>query len=522
VPDPRSSPSLFSATGTPDVSWFMRQYPDPRKENDLRLIPDLNVVWQPIGTEYTNDTIADLRYQARIGFLRQQEAFRDEMERFGISTAVEKIRSTARGSEIQFGTWPPEAEKDKTGNPDHTQAKLARDYVVSQLEDIAPDLLADTMNLFFRGYETLAPHYNVRGASINGLDVNGLDSVQEVPHRYHRVNPITKRMEAYANLMGGEPYDLGELQSRGVVMHDEIDTSHPYDQRGLHWLATNPWTAFQQIFRMMIRYVAVYGFPIFDVAYDEKTPGAQAEAIKIVNKLGSAAKVARPQYLNITYQQSSAVGQGHTVFMEALEFCLRLFDQIYCGHSQSSGQQVGAGGKNPAAKADADFVRLMNARLGRACRFIRKQLIRKMVADALGPDVAANHCPTMTASVDQEPDYKTASETLLNAVNAGFPPGRHEGYESMGFEVPDPAEMPAPPPQQQKPGAQGQNGQRPGGAEGQDESVPPQTTLLYARSLADAYEQAAIAKLAEVFEQVFNIQHDEAVKEARNRMRGAA
>lgn len=444
----------------PTLDWFRK--PDPFSANDLEIIKDLIQTWTPLGKEYTVDDINNLRSQARTGYLRTYESFYDEMERFGISTQVQKIKEAARGANIKFGTMPAEAALDRSGDPEMEIARVARDYVESQLEEVLPDTLADSMNLFLRGYEGIAPHFEARGARVGSKALgytyaDGLSSLEEIPHRRFRLNPVSQRMEVYPNIYTGETFDVRDLGRYGLILYDEIDTSRPLDQRGLLWQCINPWTAFTIIFRLMAKYVATYGMPLFSATYDPKSKGAKDEAIRIVNTLAASMRVAVPNNLELKFDggaRSGAASHG-TIYSEALEFCIRLFDQILLGHSHSSGTQVGTGSKTSSDKAAQDFMRIMHSRVGRVGRFMRRQLAHQMVARAFGPEVAALHTPTIEISIVQDLDYKSQSEMYLNMFDAGIEFDHAEARSKLGCSEPDPAVLAqqpqpvtAPPPDQ--------------------------------------------------------------------------
>lgn len=390
-----------SKSSAPSLDWK----PDTTVQNTVTL-----------GREYSPADITRWRSAARAGDPRHLFGLYDEMDRLAIGTQRTKAVEEVKGATVTFSA-PEPFDNDDDEKPNAVKARRIRDYSRRTLARWMPTFLEHAFK---------AMEYRCWGSWIKTDprgDIDGLPSITSVealPARRFRIDEITKQWLFMPDPLSIEGVPVQKLVDEGSLIFWEFEKHKPIDQSGLLWQCLVPWGFLQYGVRWLGKLLEIFGIPILVGRYPNEDTKARALLEKLLPKLRANGWLAIPDGANLEVRDPMVAGRSDH-HMSAIEWCLRLFDQIFCGHSQASGAQVGAGSRTSSDVASEGFKKLTNSRCATIAGWITEQVLRPLVARAFGDQAAKLFLPVIVARVLDRENPKELAETakLLKDAGAG-------------------------------------------------------------------------------------------------------
>ena len=398
---PKVIPETFAAKAVPSLDWKT----DTTLQNTVSL-----------GREYSPADIGRWRNQARFGDPRFLYGLFDEMDRLAIGTQRTKAVEEVKGAAVNFAAPDPFNDPDDQ-RPPAVKARKIRDYSKRTLARWMPTFLEHGFKAMEYGCWGSWIKTDPRGDS-EGLP--SITSVDSIPARRFRIDPTTKQWLFMPDPLSFEGVPVQKLVDEGSLIFWEFEAHKPLDQRGLMWQGLVPWGILQFGVRWLAKLLEMFGIPMLIGRHAEGDAVAKTLLEEALPKLRAAGWMVIPEGSNLEIRDPMVAGRSDH-HMSMIEWCVRLFDQIFCGHSQASGVQVGAGSKTSADVASEGFKKLTNSRCATISGWITEQVLRPFIGRVFGDQAARLYLPVVTARVLDRENPKELAETakLLKDAGAG-------------------------------------------------------------------------------------------------------
>lgn len=369
-----------------------------------------------LGAEFKPDDITDLRRRARFGDPRYLYALYDEMFRLGPAPQIAKMREALKGTETRWKTTPEDYDDEEAEESEAKAARLIRDVA----EEAWGEWLRD-----IKSHHATKHVYGIMGMQII-VDPRGIENRWErvidilpIPARRFRLDQQTRKFLFLPQPTSWTGIPVDDLVAKGQLFFAETGREvEPLDQRGLMAQCLIPWAIHQYIVRWRAKRLEVYGLPPRIVSYASGDPTARGLAEEVAKALGAVSWAAIPDTMKAELLQTPT-GRGADPYESAIEWCVRCYDQIFLGHSQASGVQVGAGSRTSTEAATEMAKDLINSRATEFDEDFHHGPLFLYTRRNFGKDWADSSTPKTESTVIERDDAETLAGVAVALKNAG-------------------------------------------------------------------------------------------------------